>query len=160
MKATVAYFSVTGRNEQVAEAIERELVDRGVTVERVFLKPRKSMGAVGSAIRSLFNRPVELDLRQSPEPADLLALVGPVYASSVCPPVATYLRSLTGLDGAKVINVVCGYNTHPEVIRTINGRLRALGSGPIVERTVRLKDIDSPDRVATLARDVVAEAIG
>lgn len=159
MKATVAYFSVTGRNEQVAREIERELADRGVTVERVFLKPKKGMGAVGGAIRSLFNRPVELDLPRLPDPADLLALVGPVYASSVCPPVASFLRDLGELDGAKVINVVCGYNTHPDVIGTINGRLKALGSGSIVDRTVRLKDIDSPDRIAALARSVVAEAL-
>ena len=160
MDATVAYFSVTGRNEEVARAIERELTRREVTTTSVFLKPKKEMGAVGSAIRSLLNRPVELAEPVAPVETGLLVIVGPVYASSVSPPVAAYLRGLQSLDAKRIINVVCGFNTHPDVVQAINRQLKSLGCGRIVDRAIRLRDIDSPEKTAELAAELVDRALG
>ena len=160
MDATLAYFSVTGRNEQVARAIERELNAREVTTASVILKPKKEMGAVAGAIRSLLNRPIELAEPVAPVESGLLVLVGPVYASSVSPPVAAYLRGLQSLDGKRVINVVCGFNTHPDVVQSINRRLKALGCSRIVDRAIRLRDIDTPEKTAALAAELVGKALG
>jgi hypothetical protein len=159
LDATVAYFSATGKNEQVARAIERELSSRGVTTATVFLKPRKEMGAVGGAIRSLLNRPVELAEPVAPVRTELLVLVGPVYASSISPPIAAYLRGLSPLEGRRVINVVCGFNTHPDVAESIGRRLKALGCGRIVDRAIRLRDVDSPEKSAALAAELVERAL-
>ena len=159
MDAIVVYFSATGRNEAVARAIESELVNRDVTTTTVFLKPKKEMGAVGGAIRSLLNRPVELSEPVAPVQAGLLVLVGPVYASSVSPPIAAYLRGLPPLGGSRIINVVCGFNTHPDVVQSINRRLKALGCGRIVGRAIRLRDIDSPQKTAALAAELVDRAL-
>ena len=160
MQATVVYFSVSGKNEQMAKAVERELREKGHRTELVFLKPRRLIGVIGGVFLSVLSRTVELSERYSAGDGDLLVLVGPVWASSMNPITRSFLAQLTDLEGRRVINLVCGFNPHDNVVREINKQLKAHKAGKIVSRAVRLRDIDTPDKMAALAAEVVTESVG
>jgi multimeric flavodoxin WrbA len=158
--ATIVYYSVSGRNEQVARAVERELNTRGATTKLRLLQPRKSMGVIRGALMSVFGRPVELEDATMVGNDDLLVVVGPVWASSINPPMRAFLETLPDLARRRVINLVCGFNPHPEVVKSINKLLEHHHAGPIVSRAIRLRDIDDPDKTAELVAQVVTEALG
>ncbi|TVQ37121.1 MAG: flavodoxin family protein [Spirochaetaceae bacterium] len=158
MKATVVYFSVSGKNEQVAKAIDRELKEKGHTTDVVYLQPKRPMGVIKAVINSVFSRSVELAEQYSAGDAELLVLVGPVWASSVNPVTRAFLAQLTDLGGRRVVNVVGGFNPHVNVVREINKQLKAHKAGPIVSRALRMRDVDNPDKMAAVAAEIVAEA--
>ena len=159
MQATVAYFSVSGKNEQMAKAIDRELREKGHSTELVYLKPARPMGVISAVFHSVFSRSVELAERYTVGEGELLVLVGPVWASSVNPVTRAFLAQLSDLGGKRVINLVCGFSPHENVVREINKQLKTHGAGKIVSKAVRLRDIDSPDKMAAVAADAVSQAV-
>lgn len=159
MKATIVYFSVSGKNGQVAKALDAAFQQQGYTVERAFLKPAKPMGVVTGVLRSVFGRGIELDNPPVIEGHDVLAVVGPVWGSAVCPPVRTFVESVTDLGGKPAINLVCGYNPHQNVVRTINHELKRHNVGRIVSEAVRLRDVDTPEKMKALVERIVNSAI-
>ncbi len=159
MQATVAYFSVSGKNEQMAKAIDRELREKGHSTELVYLKPTRPVKVISAVFQSVFSRSVELAEHYTVGEAELLVLVGPVWASSVNPVTRAFLAQLSDLGGKPVINLVCGFSPHENVVHEINKQLKTHGAGRIVSKAVRLRDIDSPDKTAALAADVVSQAV-
>ncbi len=159
MQATIVYFSVSGKNERLAQAISRELDSRDVTVDSVKLMPKKKTGAVMGALMAAFRRPADLETYPELGDGELLVLVGPVWASTMSPAMRTFVTSLPNLGGRRVINVVCGYHPHERVVERINRELRARGAGPIVSRAVRVSAFENPDYVTEIAADLCTKAL-
>ncbi len=157
MQATVVYFSVSGKNEQMAKALDRDLREKGHNSVLVFLKPRRLVGVIGSVLLSVFSRPLELSEDYGAVEGDLLVLVGPVWASSINPVTRAFLNQLKDLGGMRAINLVCGFSPHPNVVRQINRKLKEHHAGKIVSRPVRLRDIDSYDKMMALSDELIKE---
>ena len=159
MHATIVYFSSTGRNEQMAKAVERELAGDGYETKLISLKPKKTIGATMGSLMAMFGRTVELVGDITVPEGDMLVLVSPTWAGYICPPMLTFLKQLPDLGGRKVINLVCSFNPHPNVEHQIDKMVKAHKSGPIVSRAIRLKDIDNPEKTAAKAKEIVDLAL-
>jgi hypothetical protein len=128
-------------------------------VELHGLKTVKPLTALMGSLQAILGRPAELVEHPAMGEATLLVLVGPVWASTICPPIRSFLTKLTDLDGRKVINLVVGYNTYESVVRKVNTLLRTAGAGPILSEAVRLRDADQPDKITSLAERLVECAL-
>lgn len=155
MKALIVYFSVTGRNGQIAKALDQALRERGYSAERFYLEPVKKMSVTGAIARSVFARPMELTRIPDLTGYDLLAIVGPVWASRVNPPVRAFLNAVSHMEGRTVINVVGGFNPHENVVKEIDRELRRRKAGPIISSAVRMRDVDTPEKTMIIAREIV-----
>lgn len=158
MKATIVCFSATGKNAQIAKALEAALSESGYESERVFLQPARKMGVMRAVFLSLFARSVELIDPPVVGEEDLLAIVGPVWAGSINPPVRTFLKTLPDLGGRTVINLVGGYNPHASVVREINHMLKNRNAGMIVSEPLRMRVVDTPEKLEDTVRRIAAMA--
>ncbi len=159
MQATVVYFSVSGKNEQLAQAISRELDSRGISVDFVQLVPKRRTGATLGALMAALRRPADLKDYPTLGYEDLLVLVSPVWAGAMTPAVRAFVTNLPSLGGRRVINVVCGFHPHERVVESINKKLKTRGAGPIVSRAVRTSAFEHHDYVTDIAADLCAKAL-
>ncbi len=160
MQATVVYFSVSGKSEELAQAISRELDSRGVGVDVVRLMPKHPHGATLGALMAAMRRPAELEQYPKLGDEDLLVLVSPVWAATMTPAVREFLTHLPELGGRRVINAVCGFHPHERAVERINRELRARGAGSIVSRAVRVSAFEHHDYVSEIAADLCTKALG
>lgn len=159
MQATVVYFSVTGKNEELAQAISRELESRSIGVDAVRLVPKRQTGAALGALMAMLRRPAELVERPELGDEELLVLVGPVWAGTMTPAMREFVAHLPELGGRRVVNVVCGYWPHERVAESINRELKARGAGRIVSRAVRISAFEHRDYVNEIAADLCSKAL-
>jgi hypothetical protein len=156
VRAMIVYFSVTGRNGQIAKALDQALRENGYAPERFFLEPTRKLGVAGAIATAVLARTVELTGMPDLTGSDLVAIVGPVWASRVNPPVRAFLNALPDLGGKTVINIVGGYNPHENVVKEIDRELRQRNAGLVVSSAVRMRDVDTPEKTIIIARDIVA----
>ncbi len=161
MKAKVVYFSRTGKNKRVAEAIAQALTDDGNTVELERIETTKPGATlVFGVAMSVLKIPAKLVDPPSVDDGDLLVLVSPVWASSMCPAIRAFLATLPDLQGRTVLNVVCGYNAHESVARSINHEIKRHNAGTIVMESIRLRDVETPENLADYAHRIAKKALG
>ena len=160
MRATVAYFTRTGRSERVAFVLAEELRERGVDAQTVRLEPIRGRSAVGGAILAALRVPAGLEQTPDLSGVDLLALVGPVWAASMTPAMRSMIEALPDLDGRPVISVVSGFHACTGVAARMKKELQARDAGLVVSRAIGRSAVQDPLAVSDLARELCAAALG
>ncbi|TVR68395.1 MAG: flavodoxin family protein [Spirochaetaceae bacterium] len=156
MKTNVVYFSRTGNNGRLARAIARALEDKGHAAELNQLKTtHPNASVIPTVLMSVFKMPARLVDPPVIKDGDLLVLVGPVWASAMCPAIRAFLGTLPDLGGRKVLNIVAGFNPHENVVRDINHKIKTHNSGLIVSDALRLRDVDNPEKMSEYAEGMV-----
>ena len=160
MKVNVVYYSRSGKNEQVAKAIARALENRGHTAELDRLETTNPNAKIISTIfMSVFRSPAKLINPPDVSDGDLLVLVGPVWASAMCPAMRAFLTTLPDLGGRKVLNIVGGFNPHETVVRDINHKIKPHHSGQIISDALRMRDVDTPEKTIIIAREIAGRVV-
>ncbi|TVR68394.1 MAG: hypothetical protein EA427_10820 [Spirochaetaceae bacterium] len=159
MKTLVVYYSITGRNEQLAKGVRDAFTRRGHTAEIHGLKTVVPLSALTGVLMSVLRRPSKLAALPPVEDAEILVIVGPVWASSLCPAVRAFLNALDNLEGKSIVNLVVGYGIYEQLMRKINHTLKVRKADKVVSRALRLKDMDSHDKIDDLANEVAEEVL-
>ena len=160
MRATVVFFTRTGRSEQVAQALVREFGERGVDVELVRLEPARGTSLAGGAFLAALRIPAPLEQTPDLSGVDLLALVGPVWAGSMTPAMRSMIEAMPDLGGRPVVNVVCGFHRCSGVAARMKQELQARDARVVASRAIGRSVLKDPHVVNELARELSAAALG
>lgn len=159
MKALVVYYSITGRNRQLAEGIQEEIARRGHTAEIHGLTTVVPLSALTGVLKAVSHLPAKLADPPSVNEVDLLVIVEPVWASTLCPAVRAFLNTLKELRGKRVINLLVGNSAYDGLARKIDHTLKDREAEKIVSEALRLKDTDTREKIRSIAARVVTLAL-
>ena len=108
MKTLITYYSFSGNTDKVVKMFGKILEARG-TVELQRLKPKdeiKSFIGQCSAARTHKKAELEDGVKFDAGPYDLILIGSPVWAFAPTPAVNTFLATLTGLKGKRVVTLL------------------------------------------------------
>lgn len=159
MKALIVYYSITGRNEQLARGVKEEFDKRGHSTTIHGLKTVVPVSELAGALMSALRRPARIVDPPTVEESDILVLIGPVWASTICPPVRAFLDTVPHLDGKTVINLVIGHGSYEGLARKMKHLFRDRQARTVISRALRLKDTDSRDKITALSEELAHGAL-
>lgn len=93
-RSLVVYYSLTGTNRRVAEALARDLGADLDPIEDV--RPRRFLGVLRGVLEALASGVPAIRYGKDPAQYELVVVGGPVWGRSVAPPLRAYLPTRTG----------------------------------------------------------------
>ncbi|MFC1632322.1 flavodoxin family protein [Candidatus Omnitrophota bacterium] len=157
MKIAVVYYSYSGKTHQAAEIIVELLQAQGKTVQCLRIEaPQESKNFAIQAKRALFKQKVAIEPIQSDLSVyDLMILGSPVWAREMVPAVRSYLQSVSGLDGKKVIIFVTyasGFGKE-HCLRSMEAALEKKGAGQISRFSISDQRVSHKQSIETLLNE-------
>ncbi|GEM_PF-2279809 len=159
MHAIIGFYSRTGSSEALAQAVSREFELLGVSTEPLAVEPRGRLGAVRGAFLALFRRGVPLAEEYELGDADLVVLVGPVWAGNISPPMRQLITQLPPLQGRRVVVLLVGTRRYERLAKTVADELRVLGADWVSSRGLRSAEVRDPDKLSSVVNAIAREVV-
>ncbi len=159
MHAIIAFYSRTGTSQALAAAMSRELEVLGHSSEALPFEPKRRLGLVLGTLQALFRRPAALAEDYALGEADLVVLVGPVWAGNIAPPMRGFIARLPELQGRRVVTMLVGTWRYTRLARNVAEQLRILGADWVASRALRSAEVKNPDKLSSVVNEVARRAV-
>ncbi|MHA2230581.1 MAG: flavodoxin family protein [Candidatus Thorarchaeota archaeon] len=109
MTYLVAYYSRTGNNRTIGEAIAKAL---SADIDEIIDKKnrRGKLNWLRAGRDSRERNPTEIKFEKNPQNSDTIIIGGPIWAGNPIPPLRTYLKEVD-LKGKRVAFFICSQTT-------------------------------------------------
>ena len=162
MKALVAYYSRTGHTAQVAEAFQRALDAKGVSVEVLRLHRRQEAGFLACGFEARRGaKPAMVELPMDVSGYDMILLGFPTWAGRASSPANSMVAGIQNVDGKQCIlfSVSAGKDGFIKGLNDIEAYLKGAGVDVIGKQGFFERDLDTAgSRVAEFEARVLGHS--
>ena len=145
MKYLVVYYSRTGNNKTIGDAIAQALsADIDVIIDK---KKRKGfLNWLRAGRDSIGEKLTEIEFEKDPQDYDTIVIGSPIWAGRLIPPLRTYLNSVN-LKGKRVAFYICsqseGYREIFPQLKAMTHESELVGTFGITEKRFKEGDYNS-----------------
>ena len=145
MKYLVVYYSRTGNNKTIGDAIAQSL---SADVDRIIDKKKRKgfLNWLQAGRDSMGEKLTEIEFEKNPQDYDTIVIGSPIWAGRLIPPLRTYLNSVN-LKGKRVAFYICSLSEgHTEIfpqLKSMTNESEHVGTFGITEKRFKEGDYTS-----------------